>query len=149
MTLPTHTSCRPMMALTSGALKTCVRDLETHKPSCIGRSARLFFMLEAHGPQGTAGCVVASEPSRLGGRVRSCRTCGGARALPCRVVRFGATVHVVTPEPSLAGERGLVPTLAKRQGPVMLDTWQCVEACLALCLDLKLVCRGTQFAGYR
>jgi hypothetical protein len=49
-TLPVRTSCRPMMALKSGALEMCVRALGTCVPSCTGRTARLFFMLEANGP---------------------------------------------------------------------------------------------------
>jgi hypothetical protein len=53
-TVPTRTSCRPMMALMSGALETCVRVLGTCGPSYIGRSARFFFVLEARGPQETA-----------------------------------------------------------------------------------------------
>jgi hypothetical protein len=60
--LPTRTSCRPMMALTSGALETCVRALGTYEPSCTGRPARLFLMFGACGQQGTAGCVVAQSP---------------------------------------------------------------------------------------
>jgi hypothetical protein len=32
-------------------------------PSCIGRTARLFFMLEAHDPQGVVGHVVVLEPT--------------------------------------------------------------------------------------
>jgi hypothetical protein len=32
---------------------------------------------------------------------------------------------------------------------VLQGTWRRVGARLALCLDLKLVCRGTRFAGYR
>jgi hypothetical protein len=55
--LPIHTSCKPMMTLTSGALETCVHALGTYELSCTGMSARLFFMLEAHDPQRTAGHV--------------------------------------------------------------------------------------------
>jgi hypothetical protein len=42
--------CRPMMALTSGALETGVCAMGTCMPSCTGGHARLFFMLEARGP---------------------------------------------------------------------------------------------------
>jgi hypothetical protein len=45
--LPACISCRAMMALMSGALKTCVRALGTYVPSCTCRSGKLFFMLEA------------------------------------------------------------------------------------------------------
>jgi hypothetical protein len=41
-----------MMALMSDALETCVRVLETCMPSCTGRLARLFFMLEIRGHMG-------------------------------------------------------------------------------------------------
>jgi hypothetical protein len=61
--LPIHSSCSPMMALTSGAIETCVRALETCVPSCTGRPTRLFFMLEARGPQGAMGHVAAPEPT--------------------------------------------------------------------------------------
>jgi hypothetical protein len=46
--LPAHTSCRPMMTLTSGIMETCA--LGTCVTSCTGRLARLFSMLEAHDP---------------------------------------------------------------------------------------------------
>jgi hypothetical protein len=66
--LPAYTSCRPMMALTSGALEICTRALGTCEPSCIGRTAKLFFMFESCDPQGTVGHVVAqSPPSREAG----------------------------------------------------------------------------------
>jgi hypothetical protein len=52
------------MALMSGVLETCVRASKICEPSCIGRPARFFFMIEARGPQGAVGdAVVASEPS--------------------------------------------------------------------------------------
>jgi hypothetical protein len=51
------------MTLTLGVLETCTRALETREPSCIGRLARFFFMVEARAPQGTVEYVVASEPS--------------------------------------------------------------------------------------
>jgi hypothetical protein len=63
--LPARTSCRPMMALSLGALETWTRALGTCKPSCIGKSARLFFMPEARDPQETTGhAVVAPKPSQ-------------------------------------------------------------------------------------
>jgi hypothetical protein len=63
--LHAHMSCMPMKALTSDTLKTCVCALETCVPDCtgIGMPARLFFMIEAHGPQGAVGHVVALEPT--------------------------------------------------------------------------------------
>jgi hypothetical protein len=53
-TLHAHTSCRTMMALTSGALEICARALGTCEPSCTGRPTRCFFMFVARGQQGTA-----------------------------------------------------------------------------------------------
>jgi hypothetical protein len=41
------------------------------------------------------------------------------------------------------------PILARRQGPVLQNTWRHVGAHHAPYLDLKLVYRGTQSAGYR
>jgi hypothetical protein len=65
-TLHVRTFCRHMMALTSGALETCVRALGTYVPSYTGRPARLLFMLEAHGPQGATGHVASLEPTPAG-----------------------------------------------------------------------------------
>jgi hypothetical protein len=97
------------MALTLGALETCVCALETREPSCIDMPTRFFFMLEARGPQGTAGRVAAPEPSRQGGRVWSHMTRGGTGALPSREAGSGATGNVAASEPTLAGRQGLVP----------------------------------------
>jgi hypothetical protein len=55
-----------------------------------------------------------------------------------REARSGATGHVAATEPTSAGRRGLE----------LYDMWQCVDALLAHCLDLKLVCGGTQSTGY-
>jgi hypothetical protein len=41
-------------------VRPCVRNM---LPSCTGRTAWLFFRLEAHGPQGAAGYVAALEPT--------------------------------------------------------------------------------------
>jgi hypothetical protein len=66
--LHAHTSCRPMMALTSDVLEICVHVLGIRGPSCTGSPDRLFFMHVAHGPWGTAGHVTArSPPSREAG----------------------------------------------------------------------------------
>jgi hypothetical protein len=112
--LPFRTSCMPMIALTLGILETCAHALETCGPSCISRPLRFFFILVAHGPLGTAGRVVAPEPSHRGGRVRSHRAHGSIGALSRRMAGSRAMVHVVTPEPFLAGRRGLEN----------LDTWR-------------------------
>jgi hypothetical protein len=61
---PARTPYRPMLALTLGALETCVCAMGTCEPSCTGRPARLFFMFEARSPQETTGHVAALEPSR-------------------------------------------------------------------------------------
>jgi hypothetical protein len=41
------------------------------------------------------------------------------------------------------------PTLDGRHGPILQGTWWRMGACLAPCLDLKLVCRGARSVGYR
>jgi hypothetical protein len=43
----------------------------------------------------------------------------------------------------------LEPTSAGRRGPELQGTWQCVDARPTICLDLRLVCRGTQSVGYQ
>jgi hypothetical protein len=58
-------SCRPLMALSSGALETCPRALGTGEPYPTGRPARIFYMLEAVGSQETIGHEVAApKPSQ-------------------------------------------------------------------------------------
>jgi hypothetical protein len=59
-------SCRPMMALISGALKMCARALGTCVPSYAGRPARLFFMLKACGPHVAVGHMAPPEPTSAG-----------------------------------------------------------------------------------
>jgi hypothetical protein len=56
MTPPTRMSCSPMMALTLGTLKTCMRALETHEPSYTDNLARF----------GAVGHTMAPEPSIAG-----------------------------------------------------------------------------------
>jgi hypothetical protein len=106
--LPFRTSCMPMMALTLGILETCTHALETCGPSCISRPLRFFFIL-------------APETSHRGGRVRSRRAHGSIGALPRRMAGSRAMVHMMTPEPLLAGRRGLEP----------LDTWAAPEPSIA------------------
>jgi hypothetical protein len=48
--LPARTSCKIMMALTSGVLETCKHALGAGGPCRTGRPARPFLMLVAHGP---------------------------------------------------------------------------------------------------
>jgi hypothetical protein len=64
--LPARTSCRRIMALMSGALEMCARALGTCMSSFTGRTVRLFFMLEARGPQGVVGHVATSELTSAG-----------------------------------------------------------------------------------
>jgi hypothetical protein len=56
-------------------------------PSCTGMTARLFFMLEAFGPQETAGYVAVQSSSQLGGEIRSHMTYGSAGAHLIRVMK--------------------------------------------------------------
>jgi hypothetical protein len=69
------------MALTSGALETCALALGIDEPYRTGRFARLFFVLEAHGPQGAQD---AREPGALpvGRRDPEPRDMWRSRALP-------------------------------------------------------------------
>jgi hypothetical protein len=50
------------MALMSATLETCERALGTSEPCRTSRPTRLFFMLDAHGPQGV---VDAQDPGAL------------------------------------------------------------------------------------
>jgi hypothetical protein len=111
-----------MMTLMSGVLETCVCVLKTCVPSRTGRSARLFFMLEAHGPQarhvvtpvltsaGRRGPVPSDtwqrqSPPQLGGKIRSHRTRGSVGAHLSLEARSRAAGHVAAPEPiSVGGE---------------------------------------------
>jgi hypothetical protein len=106
-----HMFCRPMMALMSGALKMCVRALGTSEPCRTGRPARLFFVLETHGPQGVVERVGARSPPRRE---------VGSRAIEHVEHRsppseFIATVHVVAPE--LFSPRRRVPELLDTRQP--------------------------------
>jgi hypothetical protein len=108
--LPAHTSCRPMMALTTGTLKTYACALETCQPSYIGQPSRIFLMFEGHGPQGTAVHVAARSPP--------CREAGseaiGYAAHRSPPSGSRVTVHMVASETFLSG----------RQDMESLDTWQ-------------------------
>jgi hypothetical protein len=64
--LPARTSCKIMMALMSCVLETCEHALGAGRPCRIGRHARPFLMLVAHGPQGTARHVAAQSPLNRG-----------------------------------------------------------------------------------
>jgi hypothetical protein len=73
-----------MMALMLGAFEICVHVLRTRGLSRTGWHARLFFMLVAHGPQGTAGRMAAQCP-------------------PSREAGSEAAGHARAPEPSALG----------------------------------------------
>jgi hypothetical protein len=118
--VPAHTPGSPIMALASGALETCTPALGTCKPCCTGKSARLFFILEARDSQGTARRVAAQSP-------------------PHGEAGSEATLHVAASEPTSAG----------RQVLVLWDTWRCVVAHPTICLELKLVRGGIRPTGYR
>jgi hypothetical protein len=93
-----RTSCRPMMALTSNALKICACVLETCEPSCTGRPTRLFFMLETYNPQKITGhAVVVLEPSRQGDEIQSHGTRGAPK--PSQRVRSHDTCGAPEPSP--------------------------------------------------
>jgi hypothetical protein len=119
--LPSRTTYMPMMTLMSGALETFTRALETYVPSCAGRPARLFFMLEAYNPQGAVGHVTPPEPNSVGrrdlepydtwqrrsspqpgGKVWSHRTRGSAGAHLSWEKRSEVTGHMAAPESTSA-----------------------------------------------
>jgi hypothetical protein len=108
--VPARTSCKAMMALTLGALETYVRTLGIGEPCCTSRPTSLFFMLEAHSPQGTVGHVETQSPPRR--EAGSGATGHVVHQSPPS--ESGATVHVVAPEPFSSG----------RRVPESLDTWQ-------------------------
>jgi hypothetical protein len=83
-----------MSAHLAGALVTCKRVLEMHKPSCGPRAAKPFFIPMVHSSLRAVGHVVPPELSPR----------GGGRAMR----------HVAALEPSHAG----------RQGPEPRGTWQ-------------------------
>jgi hypothetical protein len=84
----------------AGALVTHERTLETREPSCMPRAAKPFFIPIIYGPLKAVGYVAASEPSPLGGRVRSREARGSAGVLPCEEARSKAEGHVVALEPT-------------------------------------------------
>jgi hypothetical protein len=77
--------------------------------------------------------------TQKGGEARGHVTRGSTGAHLSKEVRSGAVGHVAAP----------VPTSAGRCGPKLQLAWQCVDAHPAPCLDLELVCRGTQSPGCR
>jgi hypothetical protein len=95
MLLPARTSCRTMMALMSGALKTCSHSLGTVELCCIGRPAWLLFVHVARGPQRTVGRVTTrSAPRREAGS-----GVVGHAAHQSPLSRSGATAHMAASEP--------------------------------------------------
>jgi hypothetical protein len=115
------------MALTSGSLETCLRVLGTGETLCTSRPTRLFFMLEAHGPHGTAGHVAAWSPPRW--EVGS----GATRYVVLWSLHSesGASGHMAAPEPTLAGRRVLEPLdMWQPRRPPQLGGWiQCYKTC--------------------
>jgi hypothetical protein len=65
-------ACPHVRQALSGALEICAHALGTCVPICTGRTARFFFMLEAHlswkARFGAIGYVVALEPNSVGRR---------------------------------------------------------------------------------
>jgi hypothetical protein len=94
------------------------------------------------------------EPSQQGGSIQAV----GHTVLQSPPNRFGATGHMATSEPTMAGWwvpepldtwQPLEPTSAGRLDPVLQDTWWRVGAYPVPCLNLKLVPSGTRSTGYR
>jgi hypothetical protein len=72
--------------------------------------------------------------TQQGDEVRGHGPRGSTGAHLSREVRSGATGHMATSEPTSAG----------KCGPKLQLTWQRVDARPTHCLNLELVCRGTQ-----
>jgi hypothetical protein len=124
--MPAHMSCRPMIALMSGALETCACTLGTCVPSW---TSRIFFMLETRSPQGVTRHLTASEPTLTERRgLRSHRTRGSAGAHISREARSGAIGHVAAPEPTSAWSseaRGSAKAHLSREAMSRAyDSWQ-------------------------
>jgi hypothetical protein len=83
------------MVLTSGALETSERALETRKPSSCLEKLSPFCISVVHGPLRAVVLMAALEPSPREGRLQAMR-------------------HVAVSEPSLV----------ERQCPELRDTWQ-------------------------
>jgi hypothetical protein len=107
-TLPTHTPCRPMMALTSGFLETCVH----WEHAClVAQTALLGFSL----------CLKHvtyrelwdtwqyRSPAQPGGKVQSHSTRGSVRAHLGWEVWSGVIGHMIAPEPTSTERRGPEP----------------------------------------
>jgi hypothetical protein len=89
------------------------RALEISEPSCVPRTAKLFFIHVVHIPPGVVGHVAALELPSQEGRARGYGTHGDAGAHLSKEVRFRAEEHVAAPE----------LTSARRRGPGPQDTW--------------------------
>jgi hypothetical protein len=71
-------------------------------PSCTGRTTKLFFMLEAHGPPGAMRHMAASEPTSAGRH----RTRGSTGVQLSREARSGAVGDMVALELNSVRRRG-------------------------------------------
>jgi hypothetical protein len=103
---------------------------------------------QSHGTRDSAGAHLGREArSRAEERVAALELNLARRRAPgprgstgahlSKGVRSGATGHVAAPKPTSAG----------RCGPKLQLVYQRVDACPAPCLDLELVCGGTQSLG--
>jgi hypothetical protein len=59
-------ACPHVLQTLSDTLETCARALRTYVSNCTDMTAKLFFMLDARGPQGATGYVTAPEPTSIG-----------------------------------------------------------------------------------
>jgi hypothetical protein len=107
-TLPTRTSCRPMMALTSGFLETCVH----WEHACLVAQAGLlgFSLCLKHTTYRELWDTWQyRSPAQPGGEVRSHSTRGNTESHLNREARFGAIGHEAAPEPTSVERRGPEP----------------------------------------
>jgi hypothetical protein len=89
------------------------RALETRKPSCVPRAAKLFFIPVVHSPSGVVRHMAAPELPSQEGRAWSHGTRGSTGAHIVKEARSGGEEHVAAPEPTSVRRRDLEPR----------DTW--------------------------
>jgi hypothetical protein len=107
-------NCSDLFACFAGVSVTRERALKTCEPSYVPRAAMPFFIHVVHSLLEAVGYVAAPELSSRGGRARSHRTRGSARAHLSREARSEAEEHMTTQELNSI----------RRRGPGPRDTWK-------------------------
>jgi hypothetical protein len=112
--------------------------LRKAKPRSVGHMAAPELLSSSRqGPELRDTWQCRSSPQQVG-EVWDHGTHGSTGAHLSKEARSGAAGHVVAPEPTSTGRCGLKLQLM----------WSHMDTRPAPCLDLELVCRGTQSSGY-